>query len=41
MEECWAPNPVARPSFTQIASRLRTMSAAASETNPQGNKPSK
>ncbi|RHN40695.1 putative protein kinase TKL-Pl-6 family [Medicago truncatula] len=41
MEECWAPNPVARPSFTQIASRLRIMSAAATETKPQGNKPSK
>ncbi|KAG5546898.1 hypothetical protein RHGRI_018905 [Rhododendron griersonianum] len=25
MEQCWAPNPVARPSFTEIASRLRVM----------------
>ncbi|XP_045801903.1 uncharacterized protein LOC123895538 isoform X2 [Trifolium pratense] len=41
MEQCWAPNPVARPSFTEIASRLRIMSAAASQTKPQGNKPSK
>lgn len=29
MEECWAPNPVVRPSFTEIASRLRVMSTAA------------
>ncbi|KAL1556037.1 hypothetical protein AAHA92_11705 [Salvia divinorum] len=29
MEQCWAPNPVMRPSFTEIASRLRVMSAAA------------
>ncbi|XP_058747330.1 uncharacterized protein LOC131620314 [Vicia villosa] len=36
MEQCWTPNPVVRPSFTEIASRLRIMSAAA-----QGNKPSK
>ncbi|KAJ0988512.1 hypothetical protein J5N97_006868 [Dioscorea zingiberensis] len=28
MEQCWAPDPVQRPSFTQIASRLRTMSVA-------------
>ncbi|GMH11758.1 hypothetical protein Nepgr_013599 [Nepenthes gracilis] len=28
MEQCWAPNPVARPSFTEIATRLRTMAAA-------------
>lgn len=32
MEQCWAPNPVARPSFTEIASRLREMSAAASHS---------
>ncbi|VFQ58750.1 unnamed protein product [Cuscuta campestris] len=25
MEECWAPNPSSRPSFTEIASRLRTL----------------
>ncbi|KAL3851020.1 hypothetical protein ACJIZ3_012902 [Penstemon smallii] len=29
MEECWAPNPAVRPSFTEIASRLRVMSASA------------
>ncbi|KAK9699385.1 hypothetical protein RND81_08G170500 [Saponaria officinalis] len=28
MEQCWAPNPAARPSFTEIAVRLRTMAAA-------------
>ncbi|CAH8356162.1 unnamed protein product [Eruca vesicaria subsp. sativa] len=32
MEECWAPNPTARPSFTEIAGRLRVMSSAASST---------
>ncbi|XP_047337045.1 uncharacterized protein LOC124940564 [Impatiens glandulifera] len=26
MEQCWAPSPPARPSFTEIASRLRVMS---------------
>ncbi|KAL3820901.1 hypothetical protein ACJIZ3_006806 [Penstemon smallii] len=29
MEQCWAPNPVIRPSFTEIASRLRVMSSSA------------
>ncbi|KAL7130586.1 hypothetical protein ABFS83_13G144200 [Erythranthe nasuta] len=29
MEQCWAPNPAVRPSFTEIASRLRVMSSAA------------
>ncbi|XP_051134997.1 uncharacterized protein LOC127254131 isoform X2 [Andrographis paniculata] len=29
MEQCWAPNPTKRPSFTEIASRLRVMSASA------------
>ncbi|KAF5733571.1 hypothetical protein HS088_TW16G00011 [Tripterygium wilfordii] len=38
MEECWAPDPVARPSFTEIARRLRTMSAAC-QTKPQGQHP--
>ncbi|KAM7250062.1 hypothetical protein ACFE04_021945 [Oxalis oulophora] len=33
MEQCWAPNPSIRPSFTEIARRLRVMSAAA---KPQG-----
>lgn len=28
MEQCWAPDPVVRPSFTEIARRLRVMSAA-------------
>ncbi|GFP96231.1 dual specificity protein kinase shka [Phtheirospermum japonicum] len=28
MEQCWAPNPTLRPSFTEIASRLRVMSAS-------------
>ncbi|KAL1300040.1 uncharacterized protein [Arachis hypogaea] len=41
MEQCWAPNPAARPSFTEIASRLRVMSAAASQTKTQGHKASK
>ncbi|XP_073308920.1 uncharacterized protein [Primulina huaijiensis] len=29
MEQCWAPNPAARPSFSEIASRLRVMSSVA------------
>ncbi|XP_028062745.1 uncharacterized protein LOC114266052 isoform X1 [Camellia sinensis] len=37
MEECWAPNPVVRPPFTEIASRLRVMS----QTKVQANKTSK
>ncbi|XP_057948084.1 uncharacterized protein LOC131143778 isoform X2 [Malania oleifera] len=28
MEQCWDPNPAARPSFTEIARRLREMSVA-------------
>ncbi|CAA7405502.1 unnamed protein product [Spirodela intermedia] len=28
MEQCWAPDPVQRPSFTEIAGRLRAMSVA-------------
>ncbi|GAB4854722.1 hypothetical protein Ancab_023307 [Ancistrocladus abbreviatus] len=35
MEQCWAPNPVARPSFTDIASQLRSM-AAACQSQPRG-----
>ncbi|XP_059625383.1 uncharacterized protein LOC132268566 [Cornus florida] len=35
MEQCWAPDPVVRPSFTEIARRLRVMSAAC-PTKPQG-----
>ncbi|KAK9267395.1 hypothetical protein L1049_009820 [Liquidambar formosana] len=38
MEQCWAPDPVARPSFTEIARRLRVMSAAC-QTKPQGQVP--
>ncbi|KAK6231051.1 hypothetical protein QUC31_002569 [Theobroma cacao] len=41
MEECWAPNPAARPSFSEIASQLRTMSAAANQTKVHGNKATK
>lgn len=42
MEECWAPNPLVRPSFTEIASRLREMSAAAaSQAKAQAQKPTK
>ncbi|KAK7324252.1 hypothetical protein VNO77_27782 [Canavalia gladiata] len=41
MEQCWAPNPSVRPSFTEIARRLRVMSAAASQTKGQGHKASK
>lgn len=26
MEQCWSPDPAARPSFTEITNRLRTMS---------------
>ncbi|KAK9275206.1 hypothetical protein L1049_022468 [Liquidambar formosana] len=40
MEQCWAPNPVVRPSFTEIASRLRVMSAAC-QTKAHGHKASK
>ncbi|KAL8096571.1 RAF-like serine/threonine-protein kinase 20 isoform X1 [Apium graveolens] len=28
MEHCWSPNPVARPSFTEITNRLRVMTKA-------------
>ncbi|KAE8659429.1 hypothetical protein F3Y22_tig00116962pilonHSYRG00363 [Hibiscus syriacus] len=38
MEQCWAPDPVVRPSFTEIARRLRIMSSA-SQTKPQGHQP--
>lgn len=41
MEQCWAPNPSVRPSFTEIARRLRVMSAAASQMKGQGHKASK
>ncbi|KAL1566928.1 hypothetical protein AAHA92_02467 [Salvia divinorum] len=36
MEECWAPNPSLRPSFTEIASRLRVMSSSAQTTKKAG-----
>ncbi|XP_021651105.1 uncharacterized protein LOC110643153 isoform X2 [Hevea brasiliensis] len=38
MEQCWAPNPAARPSFTEIAGRLRIMSTAANQTKGHGHK---
>ncbi|RYQ95432.1 uncharacterized protein [Arachis hypogaea] len=41
MEQCWAPNPAVRPSFTEIARRLRVMSVAASQAKVQGQKASK
>ncbi|XP_019432333.1 PREDICTED: uncharacterized protein LOC109339365 [Lupinus angustifolius] len=41
MEQCWEANPATRPSFTEIASRLRVMSAAASQTKTQNQKASK
>ncbi|KAF2309302.1 hypothetical protein GH714_001550 [Hevea brasiliensis] len=41
MEQCWAPNPAARPSFTEIAGRLRVMSTAAAQTKGHSNKTSK
>ncbi|CAI0392711.1 unnamed protein product [Linum tenue] len=39
MEQCWAPDPLARPAFTEIARRLRVMSAAASQTRQQNHQP--
>lgn len=38
MEQCWAPAPRDRPSFTEIAQELRAMSnpAAAQPTNAPG-----
>ncbi|CAL0310261.1 unnamed protein product [Lupinus luteus] len=41
MDQCWAPNPSVRPSFTEIARRLRVMSASASQTKGHGHKASK
>ncbi|XP_050222954.1 uncharacterized protein LOC126673045 isoform X2 [Mercurialis annua] len=38
MEQCWAPNPAVRPSFTEIAGRLRIMSTAASQGKGHGHK---
>ncbi|XP_077253429.1 kinase superfamily with octicosapeptide/Phox/Bem1p domain-containing protein [Tasmannia lanceolata] len=34
MEQCWAPDPGARPSFTEIARRLRNMSVAVQAKTP-------
>ncbi|CAH8300115.1 unnamed protein product [Eruca vesicaria subsp. sativa] len=35
MEQCWAPDPFVRPSFPEIARRLRTMSSSAVQTKAQ------
>ncbi|GFS29779.1 kinase superfamily with octicosapeptide/Phox/Bem1p domain-containing protein [Actinidia rufa] len=40
MEQCWAPDHVVRPSFTEIAGRLRVMSFAC-QTKPQGHQVTK
>ncbi|PNY11597.1 serine/threonine protein kinase [Trifolium pratense] len=34
MEECWSPDPEARPSFTEVKNRLRSMSAALQKKRP-------
>lgn len=34
MEQCWAADPFARPSFTEITKRLRVMTAACRPTKP-------
>ncbi|XP_059632219.1 uncharacterized protein LOC132274888 [Cornus florida] len=34
MEECWSPDPAARPSFTEITNRLRDMSTALQPKRP-------
>ncbi|KAM1032466.1 hypothetical protein ACFX2I_036050 [Malus domestica] len=34
MEQCWAADPVVRPSFTEITKRLRVMTAACRPTKP-------
>ncbi|KAG6398169.1 hypothetical protein SASPL_139624 [Salvia splendens] len=34
MEQCWAPDPLVRPTFTEIARRLRIMSAACTTKTP-------
>ncbi|KAK4355070.1 hypothetical protein RND71_024041 [Anisodus tanguticus] len=39
MEQCWAPNPASRPSFTEIASRLRLLSST-SQNKTTGHKAS-
>ncbi|CAM8924492.1 unnamed protein product [Rhodiola kirilowii] len=35
MEHCWAPDPIVRPSFTEIASRLRAMTSHAKPHGPK------
>ncbi|CAI9088040.1 OLC1v1022269C1 [Oldenlandia corymbosa var. corymbosa] len=40
MEQCWAPDPIARPSFREIAARLRSMSAAATQNKAAVNRTS-
>lgn len=40
MEQCWAPDPIARPSFTEIARRLRVMSTG-SQAKPPTNQASR
>ncbi|KAM1004260.1 uncharacterized protein LOC126585655 [Malus sylvestris] len=39
MEQCWAADPVARPSFTEITKRLQVMTAACRPTKPQNQVP--
>ncbi|CAH9143480.1 unnamed protein product [Cuscuta epithymum] len=39
MEQCWAPNPSSRPSFTEIASRLRTLLSTAAPPQSKAPKP--
>ncbi|XP_057427794.1 uncharacterized protein LOC130721080 isoform X2 [Lotus japonicus] len=34
MEECWSPDPAARPTFTEVRDRLRNMSAALQKKRP-------
>ncbi|XP_010531995.1 PREDICTED: uncharacterized protein LOC104808132 [Tarenaya hassleriana] len=41
MEECWAPNPSARPSFSEIAARLRVMSSRQPKSSHAHKAPSK
>ncbi|XWS40465.1 hypothetical protein CRYUN_Cryun18bG0142400 [Craigia yunnanensis] len=38
MEQCWAPDPVVRPSFTEVARRLRIMSSTC-QTKPHSHQP--
>lgn len=39
MEQCWSLEPEARPSFTEITNRLRSMSAALQLKGPDNNNP--